>query len=137
MDHADLFLMLLVVGAPLALFFAMRRSASPKPAPPLRAKEAPDSVPPADYGMAREGAAAPAPSEAGATTSSIAAGAAAAAAGGAFILAAGHARSHSAEGGGESPHAGESHHGPGMQDGGEGSGADGAGDGGGGGGGDL
>ncbi|MFS8038556.1 hypothetical protein ACI7BZ_16650 [Xanthobacter sp. AM11] len=135
MEPREVLVALLVLGAPLALFFAMRRAGSRPPAQPPAA-EATGAAPPADYGLAREDSGPRPAGEANASAPGLAAGAAAAAAGGAFILVAGAARSHSAEGGGESPHAGESRHGPGMEEAGDGAQADGAGDGGAGDGGD-
>ncbi|QRG06005.1 hypothetical protein EZH22_23855 [Xanthobacter dioxanivorans] len=103
MDGTALLVTLLVVGAPLALFFAMRRHPA---LPPKASQPKPrERTPPGDFGMAREASEpAPARTEGDATSSAVASGAAAAAAGGAFILAAG-ARHHASEGGRESPQA--------------------------------
>lgn len=107
MDAAGFLVTLLVIGVPLAMFFALRRTTGPAgPERPGAAPTAPARRPPADFGMARESHTAPAAAadQAAATPAS---GAAAAAAGGAFILAAEVARQHAGEGGSESSRTGQ------------------------------
>lgn len=133
MDHVTLLVTLLVIGAPLALFFSLRRRAHTSAEPERRTGGDAEAPGPAkDFGMERESSTAPGtPAESDTPSTSTAA--AAAAAGGALILAVGAARHHASEGGGESPQA----HGDTPDSGasGDGGGGDG-GDGGGGGGGD-
>ncbi|MFG1267852.1 hypothetical protein [Xanthobacter versatilis] len=105
MDAIGFLVTLLVIGVPLAMFFALRRTKHPAPSERQAAPATPARRPPADFGMAREGHDAPAPA-AEPSSGTPASGAAAAAAGGAFILAVEAARQHAGESGGESADAG-------------------------------
>ncbi|MFG1284382.1 hypothetical protein [Xanthobacter autotrophicus] len=110
MDAIGFLVTLLVVGVPLAMFFALRRTKGPAAPERQVAPATPARRPPADFGMAREGHDAPAPAADQASVAP-ASGAAAAAAGGAFILAVEAARQHAGER--ESTEAGQRHgHGP-------------------------
>ena len=111
MDTTGLLVTLLVIGVPLAMFFALRRTRGPTVPDQQAASTTPARRPPADFGMAREAHDAPAPA-ADQPAATPASGAAAAAAGGAFILAVEAARQHAGEGGGDSSDAGRNGHGP-------------------------
>ncbi|MFG1349840.1 hypothetical protein [Xanthobacter autotrophicus] len=107
MDAARFLVTLLVIGVPLAMFFALRRTKGTATTERPGAPTAPERRPPVDFGMARESHSASAPTTVDQAAPTPAPGAAAAAAGGAFILAVESARQHAGESGSESSRTGQ------------------------------